>query len=67
MRSAGYDVIAVSESCPSTADVEVLRAAVEDKRIFITEDSDFGEWLFAHREKMDGVIFTLKTDSRIVQ
>lgn len=57
LRSAGYDVIAVSESCPAAADVEVLRAAVEDKRILITEDSDFGEWIFAHREKMDGVIF----------
>jgi len=38
LRSAGYDVIAVSESCPSAPDVEVLRAAVEDKRILITED-----------------------------
>ena len=26
-------------------------------RILITEDSDFGEWVFAHREKMSGVLF----------
>jgi len=57
LRSAGYDVIAVSESCPSAADVEVLKAAVEDRRILITEDSDFGEWIYAHKEKMNGVIF----------
>jgi len=57
LRSAGYDVIAVSESCPSAPDVKVLRTAVEGNRILITEDSDFGEWIFAHREKMSGVIF----------
>ena len=57
LRSVGYDVIAVSESFPSAADVEVLRAAVEDKRILITEASDFGEWIYAHGEKMNGVIF----------
>ena len=57
LRSAGYDVIAVSESCPSAADVEVLKAAVGDRRILITEDSDFGEWIYAHKEKMNGVIF----------
>lgn len=57
LRSVGYDVMAISESCPSAPDVQVLRAAVEEKRILITEDSDFGEWIFAHGEKMNGVIF----------
>jgi len=34
-----------------------LRVAVEGDRVLITEDSDFGEWVFAHREKMKGVLF----------
>jgi len=57
LRSAGYNVVAVSESLPSAPDIKILRAAVEDNRILITEDSDFGEWIFAHKEKMNGVIF----------
>jgi len=57
LRSAGYDVVAVTESFPSAPDKEVLGVAVEEDRILITEDSDFGEWVFAHREKMKGVLF----------
>ena len=57
LRLAGYDVVAVTESFPSASDIEVLRAAVEKNRILITEDSDFGEWVFAHREEMKGVLF----------
>ena len=57
LRLAGYDVVAVTESFPSASDIEVLRAAVEKNRILITEDSDFGEWVFAHREDMKGVLF----------
>jgi predicted nuclease of predicted toxin-antitoxin system len=57
LRSAGYDVVAVTESFPSASDKEVLGVAVEEDRILITEDSDFGEWVFAHREKMRGVLY----------
>ena len=57
LRFAGYDVIAVTESFPSASDLEILRTAVENDRILITEDSDFGEWVFAHGEEMKGVLF----------
>lgn len=57
LRSSGYEVIAVSESFPSASDKEVLRVSVENDLILITEDSDFGEWIFAHGEKMKGVLF----------
>jgi len=54
LRSAGYDVVAVTESFPYSTDKEVLGVAVEEDRILITEDSDFGEWVLAHREKING-------------
>jgi len=57
LRSAGYNLVAVAEPFPSAPDREVLRVAVKEDRILITEDSDFGEWVFAHREKMKGVLF----------
>lgn len=56
LRSAGYDVVSVAESFRSASDLAVLRASVEDGRILLTEDKDFGEWVFAHREPMIGVI-----------
>jgi predicted nuclease of predicted toxin-antitoxin system len=56
LRSAEYDVISVAESFPSASDKQVLEHAAEEGRILLTEDKDFGEWVFAHGEKIAGVI-----------
>ena len=56
LRSNGYDVLAVSEEFASASHLLVLRRAVDEKRILLTEDKDFGEWIFAHKEEMYGVI-----------
>jgi predicted nuclease of predicted toxin-antitoxin system len=56
MRSAEYDVLSVAESFPSASDQQVLRHAAKEKRILLTEDKDFGEWVFAHGENVSGVI-----------
>lgn len=57
LRSEGYDVASVAESFPGSSDLEVLKQAVDQKRILLTEDKDFGEWVFAHKEEMYGVLF----------
>jgi len=46
LRSAGYDVAAVSETSSGAPDEWVLGSANADRRILITEDRDFGEWVF---------------------
>lgn len=56
LRSAGYDVVSVAESFPLALDMKVLKISVEQKRVLLTEDKDFGEWVFAHREAMAGVV-----------
>ena len=56
LRATGYDVLAVSEEFASASDLQVLKRAVDEKRILLTEDKDFGEWIFAHREEMYGVL-----------
>ena len=56
LRSAEYDVLSVAESFPSASDKQVLRHATKEKRILLTEDKDFGEWVFAHGENVSGVI-----------
>lgn len=56
LRSAEYDVLSVAESFPSASDQHVLRHATKEKRILLTEDKDFGEWVFAHGENISGVI-----------
>ena len=34
----------------------VLELAVAENRLLITEDKDFGEWVFAHQHAMMGVL-----------
>jgi predicted nuclease of predicted toxin-antitoxin system len=56
LRLAEYDVLSVAESFPAASDQQVLEHAVKERRILLTEDKDFGEWVFAHGEKVAGVI-----------
>ena len=56
LRNAGHDVVAIAESLPAALDIEVLKLSVQEDRILITEDKDFGEWIFAHGEAMSGVL-----------
>jgi len=55
LRSSGHDVVSVSETVPGAPDLDVLRAAVEEQRILLTEDKDFGDWVFSHGEQVAGV------------
>jgi predicted nuclease of predicted toxin-antitoxin system len=56
LRSVGYSVKAVAEISPSIPDEIVLELAVAENRLLITEDKDFGEWVFAHQHVMTGVL-----------
>jgi len=48
----------IRETGPGKRDEAVLAAAAAhaDGRILLTEDKDFGEWVFAHRHPTVGVI-----------
>jgi len=56
LRQVGYSVKAIAEVFPSLPDEHVLELAVADSRLLITEDKDFGEWVFAHQHAMTGVL-----------
>ena len=56
-RAGGYDVLFVSEITPRAEDSHVIRLALREKRILVTEDKDFGQLVFAHGQKTIGVIF----------
>ena len=43
LREAGHDVIAIAEAAKGADDEQVLERAVEEKRVLITEDCEFGE------------------------
>jgi predicted nuclease of predicted toxin-antitoxin system len=57
LREAGFDVLCVSESTPRAEDADVIRLAVGEKRILLTEDKDFGQLVYSHGHTIAGVIF----------
>jgi predicted nuclease of predicted toxin-antitoxin system len=56
LRAAGHDVLAVSEIAPGAEDATVIDLAVREQRIFLTEDRDFGQLVFAAAKPTPGVI-----------
>jgi predicted nuclease of predicted toxin-antitoxin system len=57
LRRAGFDVLCISESSPRTEDSEVIRLALHEERILLTEDKDFGRLVYSHGHDTLGVIF----------
>jgi predicted nuclease of predicted toxin-antitoxin system len=43
LRDTGHDVLWIRDTSPGIADDEIMRIAVEEQRIIITFDKDFGE------------------------
>ena len=56
LRAAGHDVTAVIELSPGGADNAVFDMAASEGRIFVTEDRDFGQLVYAGAMPARGVI-----------
>ncbi len=65
LREEGFDVISVLQDYRGIKDKEILNLAKQLNAIIITEDSDFGEWIFSHKEKTTGVIFLRYSPQRV--
>ena len=57
LRSAGHDVKAIVEEYPGAPDKKVMRIGIEEGRILLTEDKDFGRMAFAGAGGSKGIIF----------
>ena len=55
LRDAGHDVGAIAEVAKGAPDEQALDRAVNEKRVLITEDPDFGELVFARGRSSAGV------------
>lgn len=49
LRSAGHDVVAIISDSPGAADEDILARAVQETRIVLTFDRDFGELVYRLR------------------
>jgi len=56
LRQAGHDVIAICEVAKGSPDEHVLRRALDEGRVLITEDLDFGRLVDAQGRPNAGVL-----------
>ena len=57
LRSNKIDIVSVFEKYRGISDEEVIALACKMHRILLTEDKDFGEWVYAHNVKDLSVVF----------
>lgn len=53
----GIEVYSIANNLSGISDAEVIEFSKEPRRIIVTEDKDFGEWVYAHKERDVSVIF----------
>jgi predicted nuclease of predicted toxin-antitoxin system len=56
LRLAGHDVMAIAEISKGTTDERVMERAFVERRVLITEDSDFGELVYVQKRPSAGVM-----------
>ncbi|MCB0490281.1 MAG: DUF5615 family PIN-like protein [Cyclobacteriaceae bacterium] len=56
LRVAGFSVLSIIENNASVSDEEVLRIAVSNNALLITEDKDFGELVFRFQQNHTGIL-----------
>lgn len=57
LRDKGFAVISVNELSKGIKDEQVIQWALKEGYTILTEDKDFGEWVFAHHVKNLSVLF----------
>lgn len=57
LRGVGMSVTSVRESASGISDEEVIDLAVKNDWILVTQDKDFGEWVFSHHKEGLTVLF----------
>jgi len=62
LRTAGHDVLAVAEDMPQANDRDILARAVQDHRVLVTNDKDFGELVVRSGQPHRGVLLLRPRD-----
>lgn len=63
LRKSGYDVVCVGENFSGITDNEVMDIAIQEERLILTFDRDYGELIFKYGYKPEkGVLYFRLTD-----
>jgi predicted nuclease of predicted toxin-antitoxin system len=62
LRAGGHDVLYVAEAAAGLSDADVIALALQEKRLLLTEDKDFGDLVFRREHRVPGVVL-MRMDS----
>ena len=65
LREQGFDAVSVREESPQTSDLDILRRAVAEQRIVVTNDKDFGDMVFRDNHHHHGVLLLRLADDGV--
>lgn len=58
IKQAGFDILSVGKDYAGITDESVMRIAIEEGRVILTFDSDFGRLIFEYNHKPEsGVVY----------
>lgn len=57
LREQGFEVTSIYETSRGISDEQVIELALKYDYLLLTEDKDFGEWVFAHHAMGLSVLF----------
>lgn len=57
LQHAGFEVFSVREHYSGISDAKVIEIARQNDWLLLTQDKDFGEWVFSHHIKDLSVLF----------
>jgi predicted nuclease of predicted toxin-antitoxin system len=56
LRAGGHDVLYIAEAAAGLSDADVIALALQQKRLLLTEDKDFGDLVFRREHRVPGVV-----------
>jgi len=63
LRDAGHDVVTMLEAGRGSPDELVIKRALNERRVLLTEDKDFGELVYKFSQPSPGVILVRRFES----
>jgi predicted nuclease of predicted toxin-antitoxin system len=58
LEESGHDILRIADEMPGATDRQVLERAIEENRIILTFDRDYGELIFRHKARnVNGIVY----------
>jgi len=62
LKKQGFCIISILERFKGITDEEVLKIAISESAMLLTEDKDFGEWVFSHGKRIGVILLRYKSE-----